>query len=104
MGLSNACRMGGMAVLATALAVAPNVVWADDATDILRAMSQYLASQKNLSVSFDSDVEVITPDVQKIQFASSSKLEMSRPDKLHARRTGGYADVEVVFDGKTATV
>ena len=29
---------------------------------------------------------------------------MSRPDKLRAIRTGGYRDVEVVFDGKTLTV
>src|SRR5262249_39480876 len=104
MALSHVCRMCGMVLLATALAAAPTVVRADDATNILKAMSQYLANQKNLSVSFDSDIEVITPEVQKIQFASSSQLEMSRPDKLHARRTGGYADVEVVFDGKTATV
>jgi hypothetical protein len=104
MALSNVCRMGGMATLVAVLAAAPTVAWADDAADILKAMSQYLANQENLSLSFDSDVEVITPEVQKIQFASSSQLVMSRPDKIHARRTGGYADVEIVFDGKTVTV
>jgi hypothetical protein len=104
MALSNVSRMGGMAVLITALAAAPTAVWADDATDILNAMSQFLANQRNLSASFDSDVEVITPEVQKIQFASSSQLEISRPDKLHVRRDGGYADVEVVFDGKTVSL
>ena len=76
----------------------------DDADKILKAMSNYLASQKNLSLSFDSAIEVITPDVQKIQFASSGRLQMSRPDKIHASRTGGYADVDLVFDGKIATV
>ena len=29
---------------------------------------------------------------------------LTRPDKLHATRTGGYADVEFVFDGQTASV
>ena len=29
---------------------------------------------------------------------------MSRPDKLRATRTGGYRDVEIVFDGKMLTV
>ena len=29
---------------------------------------------------------------------------MNRPDKIHATRTGGYADVELFFDGKTLTV
>ena len=27
-----------------------------------------------------------------------------RPDKFHATRTGGYKDVEIVFDGKTLTM
>jgi hypothetical protein len=35
------------------------------------------------------------------QFGS---LLLSRPDKLRATRTGGYADIELVFDGETATV
>jgi hypothetical protein len=76
----------------------------DDANKILKALSDYMASQKNISLSFDSAVEVITPEVQKIQFASSGRLLISRPDKIRASRTGGYADVELVFDGKTITV
>ncbi len=76
----------------------------DDALKILKGMSDYLASQKNISLSFDSDIEVITPEIQKIQFASSGQVLISRPDKLRATRTGGYADVEFVFDGKTASV
>ena len=71
---------------------------------MLKAMSDYVASQKNISVTFDSDVEVITSDLQKLQFTSSGQLALSRPDKLRATRTGGYADVEFVFDGKTFTV
>ena len=77
---------------------------AQDASKILKSMSDYVASQKLISATFDSDIEVITSDLQKIQFASSGQLLLSRPDKLHATRTGGYADIEVVFDGKTATV
>jgi hypothetical protein len=73
----------------------------DDAVQILKAMSDYVASQKTLSLTFDSDVEVVTPEVEKIQFASSGKMLLSRPDKLRVSRTGGYADVEIVFDGKT---
>lgn len=76
----------------------------DDAGKILKSMSDYVASQKVISATFDSDIEVITPDLQKIQFASSGQLSLSRPDKLRATRTGGYADIELVFDGKVATV
>jgi hypothetical protein len=67
-------------------------------------MSDYVSSQKTLSVTYDSDIEVITPTLQKIQFTSSGRVQLSRPDKLRAARTGGYSDVEIVFDGKTLTV
>jgi hypothetical protein len=93
---------------AIALALVTNLfamsAWADDAEKILKTMSNYVASQKVISATFDSDIEVITPEMQKIQFASSGQLSLSRPDKLRASRTGGYADIELNFDGKTATV
>jgi hypothetical protein len=75
-----------------------------DAVKTLKAMSDYIANQKTFSMTFDSDIEVITSDLQKIQFTSSGQVQLSRPDKLRATRTGGYTDVEVVFDGKTLIV
>src|SRR5712692_6349346 len=56
------------------------------ADKILKAMSDYVTSQKTLSVTYDSDVEVITPALQKIQFTSSGQVQLSRPDKLRAAR------------------
>ena len=76
----------------------------DDAATILKAMSDYVGSQKSISATFDSDIEAITPDLQKIQFASSGQVQLSRPDKIRIRRTGGYADVELIYDGKTVTL
>ena len=75
-----------------------------DADRLLKAMSDYVASQKTISVTYDSDIEVITFNLQKIQFTSSGQVQLSRPDKLRATRTGGYRDVEIVFDGKLVTV
>jgi len=75
-----------------------------DAEKILKAMSDYVASQNTISVTYDSDIEVITSHLQKIQFTSSGQVQLSRPDKLRATRTGGYRDVEVVFDGKLVTI
>jgi hypothetical protein len=77
---------------------------ADDPGKILKAMSDYLAGQKSLSAKFDSDIEAVTPELQKIQFTSSGEMKMNRPDKLRIRRTGGYADVELVYDGKTVSL
>ncbi|MCA6118158.1 DUF2092 domain-containing protein [Bradyrhizobium sp. WSM 1738] len=75
-----------------------------DADKLLKAMSDYVAGQKTISVTFDSDIEVITSNLQKIQFTSSGQVQLSRPDKLRATRTGGYRDIEIVFDGKMLTV
>ena len=94
------CLVFTMVLFVTPLAQAQD----DDATAILKAMSDYIASQKSISLSFNTDIEVITPEIQKIQFASSGKLLLSRPDKLRVSRMGGYADVELVFDGKTLSV
>ena len=75
-----------------------------DAEKLLKGMADYVASQKTLAVTFDSDIEVITSHLQKIQFTSSGQVQLSRPDKLRATRTGGYRDVEIVFDVKMLTV
>ena len=75
-----------------------------NAVKILKEMSDHISSQKNLAVTFDSDIEVVTNELQKLQFTSSGQVQLSRPDKLRATRTGGYTDVEVVFDGKTITI
>ena len=76
----------------------------DDAARILKAMSDYTAGQKSISATFDSDIEVITPDLQKLQFTSSGQIRLERPDKLRIKRTGGYTDVDLVFDGKTVSL
>jgi hypothetical protein len=99
----------GFGAAAVALAmIAPGIQHAqaqdDGAGTILKAMSDYVASQKTVSLTYDSDIEVITSSLQKIQFTSSGQVQLSRPDKLRATRTGGYRDVEVVFDGKLVTV
>ena len=92
-----------LAALAVGIIVAPGAQ-AQDAGKILKAMSDYITAQKSVSISFDSDIEVVTPELQKIQFTSSGQALLSRPDKLRVSRTGGYTDVELVFDGKTVTV
>ena len=94
----------GMTLIAGVSLVPHARAQGSDADKILKAMSDHVASQKTLSITFDSDIEVITSTLQKIQFTSSGQVQLSRPDKLRATRTGGYRDVEIVFDGKTLTI
>jgi len=93
-----------LAAPAIALAVPQASANEDDAKQIFKAMSDYLASQNTISATFDSTIEVITPALEKIQFASSGTLLMTRPSAIKATRTGGYSDVEMVFDGKAVTI
>ena len=75
-----------------------------DAKRLLKAMSDYMAAQKALSFEYDATLEVVTKDEQKLALASSGVLVLSRPDKIRATRSGGFADVEMSFDGKTLTI
>ena len=93
-----------LAILVTAASQTARAEEVHDAAKILKTMTDYTAAQKSISAAFDSDIEIITPELQKIQFASSGQLKLTRPDKLRVRRTGGYADVELVYDGKTVSL
>ena len=75
-----------------------------DAKSILKASADYFSSQQAIEFTFDSYIEVVTPQLEKIQFTNSGEVLLSRPDKLRAHRVGGYADVLLDFDGKTASV
>jgi hypothetical protein len=99
-------------ITAIALAVAAagmasmSVARADEAQakSLLKAMSDYLAAQKTISFEYDTNLEIVTTQQQNIGLASSGTLTLERPDKLHATRTGGFANVEMVFDGKTLSL
>ena len=75
-----------------------------DAKNLLKAMSDYMAAQKVISFQFDTNLEIVTKDKQKLALASSGTVTLNRPDKIRATRTGGFADVELLFDGKTLTL
>jgi hypothetical protein len=76
----------------------------EEAKGLLKAMSDYLAAQKSISFGYDTNFEAVTRDHQKLLFASSGTLELARPDKIRATRDGGFASVEMIFDGKTLTL
>ncbi len=71
---------------------------------MLKAMADYVGAQQTIALTFDSDIEVITPQLEKIQFTNSGKVLLKRPDGLRAHRVGGHSDVELAFDGKTVSI
>ena len=94
----------GLAVPALGFSIAGAARADDDAAAIVKAMSDYVAAQQTISATFDTSIEVVTPQIEKIQFTSSGSLDLKRPNQFRAHRLGGYADVEVVGDGKLVTI
>ena len=94
-----------LALVATT-AITPTTAAAGEAEAkaLLKAMTEYVVAQKAISFDYDVSLEVVTKDDQKLTLAASGNLELARPDKLRASRSGGFADIETVFDGKTLTI
>jgi hypothetical protein len=91
--------MTAMVVIATIPAAK-----AEDAKAMFKAMSDYMAAQKAISFKLDTNLDVVTADKQKLGIASSGTLILNRPDKVRATRTGGFSDIEMVYDGKMLTL
>ncbi|MNM71483.1 hypothetical protein D3C81_831490 [compost metagenome] len=102
---SSPCFLTTAVAIALSLAI-PATAIADesDAKNLMKKMSDFLAAQKTLSFSYDAELEVVTKDDQKLALANSGGIALTRPDKIRATRHGGFANMEMVFDGKTATL
>ena len=74
------------------------------ARNLVKSMSDYHSAQKAISFTYEATFEIVSADHQKLGLASSGRFALNRPDKLRANRSGGFADVEMLFDGKTATL
>jgi hypothetical protein len=99
-------RMAASVVAMVVIVGAPTGASADEAyaKKTLKAMSDYMTAQKSYSFEYDAVLEVVTKEAQKLALVSSGSLALVRPDKVHAKRRGGFADVDMSFDGKTLTL
>jgi len=92
-------------VLTVWMARSPGVVAEEaDARRLLKAMTDYVGAQQAIAFDYDATLEVVTKDRQKLQLASSGVVSLARPDKIRTTRSGGFVDIETVFDGKTLTL
>ena len=101
---ANSSIMGAALAMAAAFGIADANADEADAKNLLKAMSDYMAAQTTLSFSYDTSFEVVTKDQQKLLLASSGSIILTRPDKLRVMRHGGFANVELIFDGKMLTL
>jgi len=98
--------VAAVALAATVAAANPSAAHADEAQakSLLKAMSDYLVAQQAISFDYDTTLEVITKQNQKLGLASSGTIVLNRPDKIRVTRVGGFANVEIAFDGRTVTL
>ncbi|WP_254216739.1 DUF2092 domain-containing protein [Synechococcus sp. CCY 9618] len=71
---------------------------------LLKGMTNYVSAQQTLSFRYDSDLEIVTTDSQRLTLASSGTVSLSRPGKIRATRSNGFINTESVFDGTTFTL
>jgi hypothetical protein len=96
--------LAGLLLSGAAMASAGTPTRDEAAMSILKSMSDYVSGHQTIELTFDSDIEIITPQLEKIQFTSSGEALVSRPNRMRAHRVGGYVDVDLIFDGETASI
>jgi hypothetical protein len=93
--------------LATAVIVGTAAAARADETaakKLLKSMTDYVAAQKSISFNYDATLGVMTKDDQRLALLSSGDVVLNRPDKIRFSRAGGFADMEMLFDGKALTL
>lgn len=99
--LRSTCAAAAVIAVTSFTGTSPAAADEAHARQLFEAMSDYLTGQNDISFTYNSTLEVVTDDLQKVGFASSGAATLQRPDKLRITRTGGFADVEMAYDGKT---
>jgi hypothetical protein len=102
-GHSRRCAIVALAMLSVA-AQAQSAGIAPEATRILKASTDFLASQQQFSAETRNTLEIVLKSGQKIEFNSTARQSVQRPDKLRAERTGDLVEQVFVYDGKTLTL
>jgi hypothetical protein len=97
-------RAAAPLALVLALLGAPAAADEPDPLALLRALSDHLAATEAFAFDYDATLEIVTTEDEKIGLAASGTVSVARPDRIRATRTGGFADLEMVFDGETFTL
>jgi hypothetical protein len=101
-GVSRNAAVAG--VLALMVGASPAAADEAGARALLAAMSDYMTGLETFRFNFDSTLEIVTTDDQKIGLANSGTVAVARPGTIHATRVGGFSSMELGFDGSTFTL
>jgi hypothetical protein len=74
------------------------------AVQILKRMTDYLASLKQFSVHTQNTLEDVLDSGHRVDFDVSANVIISRPNKVYAERKGDLLSQVFSYDGKTLTL
>jgi hypothetical protein len=69
----------------------------------LKDMGNHLMTLKRFQVSTEVTGERVLADGQKLQHTATAALDVSRPNKMHARLLSARNERELIYDGKVFT-
>lgn len=98
-GVAMVLAVIGAAAVATAQTPAQTPSADPDALQILKRMTDYMASLEAFSMHTENSYEDVLDSGQKIQYDFSSSVVIKRPDKLFVERTDGVVDQFFIYDG-----
>ncbi len=75
-----------------------------EAQQLLKGMSDYLATLKQFKVSGEATREDVLGSGEKLMFHIQYQADVRRPDKLHLARQSGDKDQELFYDGEQITL
>jgi hypothetical protein len=101
--LARACTIAAVAALALAAQAQPTGI-DPEAQRLLKASTDFLASQQRFSADTRNTLEVVLKSGQKIEFNHTARVSAQRPNMLRAERTGDLVNQLFVYDGKTLTL
>jgi hypothetical protein len=71
---------------------------------LLKASTDFVASQQKFDVDTRNSLEVVLKNGQKIELNHTTRQSVQRPDKLRSERTGDLVNQVFLYDGKSLTL
>jgi hypothetical protein len=101
--VSRCVAIAALASLSVAAQAQPAGI-APEASQILKASTDFLASQQRFSADTRNTLEIVLKSGQKIEFNSTARQSVQRPNRLRAERTGDLVEQVFVYDGQSLTL
>jgi hypothetical protein len=101
--LYRCCASAALAIVSIAAQAQPTGI-APEAKQLLMASTDFLASQQQFSADTRNTLEIVLKSGQKIEFNSTARQAVQRPNKLRSERTGDLVEQVFLYDGKSLTL